>query len=180
MSDGFKNVTFRIDEGSRSATLDSGDTVHYGDSLVMKFCGVAGIDPDTATLGLFAKTAGNYSAAVSVAAGNILFSPGTTDTVYCLVSLLTSEVKKAVDAVLPGSPAVFRIYLRDAEATFLDQDIEVYPSPLVSASPSAPGDVYVTAAQIKAVTDSVAAMPTLTAAQREARFAALLTLLGGL
>lgn len=180
MSDGFKEATFRIDAGSRSATLDSADTFHYGDSLVLTFAGVPDIDLATATLGIFAKTAGNYTAAVTVAAGDMHYVSGTTDSVYCLASLLTSAVKTAVDAMIPGTPATFRLYLRDSGATFLDQDIEIYPSPLTNASPATPGDVYVTAAQIKAVTDAVALMPTLTAAQREARFAALLTLLGGL
>ena len=183
MSDGFKEATFRIDSGSRSAALDSSDTFHYGDSLVLTFAGVPDIDIATATLGIFAKTAGNYAAAVTVAAGDMHYVTGSTDTVYCLASLLTSPVKTAVDAMIPGVPATFRIYLRDSEATFLDQDIEIYPSPLTNAAPATPGDVYVTAAQIKAIingVDGVAAMPTLTASQREARFVALITGLGGL
>ena len=180
MGDGFKEVNFRVDSGSRTATLDASDTVHYGDSLTLRFYGVGGIDLDTATLGVFAKTAGNYTAAVTVPPGDIHFSPGTVDTVYCLASLLTAGVKEAVDAVPHGSPATLRIYLRDSEATFLDQDLEIYPSPLTSASPASPEDVFVTAAQLKAVTDAVAAMPTLTAAQREARFQALIDGLGGL
>ena len=183
MSDGFKEVTFRIDAGARTATLDASDVVHYGDSLVLTFVGVPGINIASASLGIFVKTAGNYTAAVTVAAGDMHFSPGSVDTVYCLASLLTTEVKAAVDAQLPGVPATLRLYLRDSEATFLDQDIDVYPSPLVSASPATPGDLYITAAAVKAIIDGVggvAAMPTLTAAQREARFVALLTGLGGL
>ena len=180
MSDSFKDVMFRVDPGTRSAVLDASDVIHYGDSLVFRFSGVPGIDADTATVGIFPKTAGNYQPAVFVAAGSVHFTPGSTDSVYCLASLLTTTVKAAVDAQLPGVPATFRIYLRDSETTFLDQDIDIYPSPLVNAYPPDPAEIYITAGPLKALAAAVAAMPTLTSAQREARLDAWLTGIGGL
>ena len=176
--DGFKTVTFRVDRGSRSAGADQSDVLHYGDALKLVFTGVRGISVASATVGLFSQVAGTSANLASF--GSLAFVSGTLDSVYATATLSSVALKALVDAAVPGTPVTLRLYLRDAVKTYADLDVDVYPCPLVSASPAVPADTYVTAGQLNAIAAALAAMSTLTAAEREARMNYLVTQLGAL
>lgn len=180
--DEFKTVTFRLDRSSRAASCDFAERLHYGDDLKLVFTGVSGIDQPSAEVALFPQTiATTTSLGSGGTAGSFSFVEGRTDAIYCTLSLLTVPLKALVDAVTPGTPVTVRLYLADSEKTWLDTDIDIYPSPIKATySPATAGDRYVTLGDLDAVVAAVQAMPTLTAADREARFNALLTRLGGI
>ena len=176
--DDFKTVTFRVDRGSRAASADHSELLHYGDVLKLVFSGVKGIDIATVTVGLFAQTAGTSANLGSF--GSFAFVTGSLDTVYVTATLSSVALKALVDAAVPGNPVTLRLYLRDSIKTWLDQDVDVYPCPLASATPAVPTDCYVTAGQLNAIATTLATMSTLTAAEREARMNYLIAQLGAL
>jgi hypothetical protein len=182
--DDFKTVTFRLDRGSRTAASDYADLLHYGDSLKVVVTGVAGIDLDHAVLGIFERVAG-ASAFLNDggnAAGDFEWMAGSSDAVYATVALTSARLKVLTEAAIPGTPVTVRIYLTDGAVTWLDQAMEILPSPVFSgtAPTSTTGSVFVTTAALHDAAVAVAAMPSATPAEREAKLNRLLSLLGGL
>lgn len=180
MSDEFKTVTFRVDPGSRSASLDLSDTLHYGDSLKLVFTGVYGITPANAVAGFV--SAGVSPSSFSSGGDDLSFVPGSKDAVYSTVTLDQTALKTAADLKAPGSPVSARVYMIEPGVkTWIDMAVDIYPSPLVDqVIPGTPPSAYVTASDLADALAAVVSMPTLTPAQREARVTAIIEALRSL
>jgi len=177
-TDGFKTVVMRVDKSSRSAEPEGLSSFHYGDSITLVVTEMLGCDPAHLTFGAF-DVDSNQLATVS---GSFAFVPGTSDKVYASVSFATAEALAAVSDCALGEPAPVRFYLFESGGkTWMDTSVDLYPEPLVAytlpSPPPAAGNAYVTQADLAAAIAPVLAMPTLTAAQREARVDALLQIL---
>ena len=180
MTDGFKTLTFRVDPPTRTAVTDVPCVLHVGDdSLIFVFANVYGIDPATCVAGLFDPADSGQNLGVF---STFAFVPGDTSAVYCRVGLNTDELATAaaVAAADMGEAAALRLYLMDGTKTWLDTDVPVYREPLSSASGATASSAWVTKASLAAIAAAVNMMPTLTAAQREARFQYLVTALAAL
>lgn len=177
MNDDFKTITFRVDLESRTASLEGPRVLHYGDSLKLVFTGLYGCRKDSLTAGFISPSEEAYST------GGLSFSwvPGSKDAVYTDVSLDASGLASALDGVLPGSSVPARFYLSESGAvTWVDMPFSIMPSPLLNIAPAEPEGTFVPRSALIGLAGAVAAMPTLTPAQREARFQYLLTGLSGL
>lgn len=178
MTDGFRTVTFRVDPPTRTAVTDFPCVLHAGDdSLIFVFANVYGIDPDTCAAGLFSPSDPTQNLG---AFSGFAFVPGDTSAAWCRADLTSRELGAALAPSALGECASLRLYLKDAVRTWLDTDVPVCREPLSSADPASPASGYITAAQLAAAAAAVSEMPALTAAQREARFAALLAALEAL
>lgn len=180
----FTDVTFRIDRGSRTASSDFSDALHYGDSLKFIVAGVTGIDLSHAVLGVFEQVAGTstFLNDGGDTAGDFSFMAGSSDAIYATVALTSARLKTLTEAAVPGTPVVVRVYLTDGTVTWLDQTMEILPSPVFSGTvpTSTTGSVFVTTAELHDAAAIAAAMPSATPAEREAKLNRLLSLLEGL
>lgn len=178
MTDGFKTVTFRVDPPTRTSVTDTPCVLHVGDdSLIFVFSNVYGIDPASCVAGLLDPEVPGHNLATFL---SFAFVPGDTSSVYCRVSLATVELAASLDGgtvdsvtlsgVGIGEAKTLRLYLMDGTRTWLDMDVPVYREPLSSASGATASSAWVTKAALAAVATHIKTMPTLTAAQREARF----------
>lgn len=181
-ADDFKTLILRIDRGGRTAVSDFGEVLHYGDGLKVILKGVRGLDLPSAEVSMVAPVDGAYTVLTTGGEpGNVNQVPGDCDAAYVTLNLRTDGMKDLTEAVDAGTPVTVRLYLVDAVKTWVDQEIEVYPSPLLAGSATAtPGDRFVTVGEMHDIAEALAAMPTLNAADREARFNRLIAMLGGL
>ena len=177
MIDDFKTLTLRLDVSTRTASAEGPSVLHYGDSLKVVVSGIYGASKDALTLGFLSPTGAFYST------GGTSFSwvPGCLDAAYVTVSLDSAPLATAMASVEPGTPVPCRIFLVESGAvTWLDMAAEILPSPLLTVNPVDPQDPFVPRSALIGLAASVSSMPTLTAAQREARMQALLSGLAAL
>ena len=170
-TDGFRTLTLRADKASRTAFCEGLQNLHYGDAITLVVSGVQGCTPASLVFGIYDPD----STCISIATTAFAFVPGCVDKVYAQISLLTVEAAAATAALAPGVPVEVRVYLYETGGkTWLDTSASLYPNPAVSGGDGTACIAYVTAGDLAALATSVAAMPSLNAAQREARFNALL------
>ena len=131
---------------------------------------------------MVAEVDGSYTVlTIGGESGNLTLMPGNCDAAYVTLNLRTDGMKDLTEASVAGTPVQVRLYVVDSVKTWLDQEVDVYPNPLLAGSATAtPGDRFVTVGELHDIAETLAAMPTLNAADREARFNRLITMLGGL
>jgi len=181
----FRTLILRVDASIKSAVADGFQTLSAGDSVKVVLTNLPGATVGSLELFLFSKA--SPAVALVTPATSFAAVPGRHDSFYATLDLASAALTSAMSALEPGEPLVARLYVADANVVWADTDISIYPSPHLDQSswpdPEAPfareDDVILKADLLAGVTPIVA-MPTLTAAQREARFEALLQLLSSL
>ena len=177
-SDSFRTVTFRCSAGGRPASPDCGDVLYAGDSLKLVLTQAKGVDESAATLGFFDADGTLVSSCAAFPFTRSAEDPGM---LYATVSLATDAAHAAVEGCDPGDGAPVRCYVYDGVATWADAAFTLMPQPLAAGGGTpGTGAAHVTKAELIAIATAVAAMDTLTAAQREARMNALLAALAAL
>ena len=169
--DGFKTVTLRADRTTTSAVVEGIGVLHLNDSLTVVVTNVLGCDPASLLFGIFSAADAPLHEGCPV----WQFVPGCVDKVYATVSLASAEAT-ALAATLEAGESV-DVYLNLAESggrTWVDIALPFRESPAVSGGSGEAATQYLPRAALASVASEVAAMPTLTAAQREARFAKLI------
>jgi hypothetical protein len=187
-SDGYRTLTFRIDKATTAAYSEGLQDIHYGDSLNIVLSGscLRDVDPDEVTAGFFTCDSAASSVQVSTEpTSGWAFVPNCTDRIYGSISLFTAEAAAAVSGKLPGEPVELRFYAReDGGKVLVDTSVNMLPCPAMIAEGGAvPGVIsgFILKTKFSAAGfTAIAAMPTLTPAQREARVQALLVYLGSL
>ena len=96
-----------------------------------------------------------------------------------MVLKFTPTPVPALAAVPAGTALRCRLVVLDPSVTAVDQFIDVWPCPARSPAAVDPDDPYIRSSAFTAAA-AIAAMPTLSPAQREARLNAVIELLAGL
>lgn len=183
-SDDFRIVTLRA-AGNKAAALEGFTNLSQGDSVKVVVRNLPGADRTSLRFYLFSKA--DPSVALISPATGFQLVPGTSDSFYATASIASDNLATALDTVEPGSALTVRAYVADSYMVWVDCDLDVLPSPhtaetswpAVTPPFAAEADVVLKADLLAGVTP-ILTMPTLTAADREARMNALLTLLNDL
>ena len=181
----FRTVIFRVDASIKGAVADGFQTLSAGDSVKVVLTNLPGATVGSLELFLFSKA--SPAVALVTPATSFAAVPGRHDSFYATLDLASTALTSAMSGLEPGEPLVVRLYVADANVVWADTDVSIYPSPHLDQSswpdPEAPfvreDDVILKADLLEGLAP-ILVMPTLTAAQREARFEALLQLLNDL
>ena len=196
MSD-FKIIKLLCTGDSRSATVDGVSELYFADSIKLYLKDLPDLDIASARVDLYTVTAPAGHIAETLPSG---FS-GVVDKpydFYCTLDLNTPETEDLMDPLAPGDPVPTRLIVSDTNGVWADVEFNLYANPAASSSGQPPivGDPFVTESALATAltpylltTDSidksslnidltaVQSLPTLSPADREVRFNALLTVL---
>lgn len=177
----FRTLRIRVNP-DKSAVLEPPFRVNAGESLKVIVSGAAGADVGTLLLSLHAKES-PYTALVTPPAAWYAV-PAEPGAFYASLDMATDAVDTLLADTGPGDEVVVRLYVADSGNVWADCDLPLTPAPYRDADTwPAPQPAFLTAASgvtkesLAAGVAAVKALPTLTAAQREARVQALLDLL---
>ena len=170
-------MTLRVNRADGSAVVEGLSVLHLGDSLVIVVTNVMGCAPASLLFGIYDAD----GTALHVGTPSWTFVPGSVDRVYAAVSLASSAAETLAAALSAGeSVDVFLNLAEGGGRTWLDIALPFRNSPAVNDTQGGASVAFVSKAALAAIADEIIPMPTLTAAQREARFALLLTRLAAL
>jgi len=178
----FRTVRIAVNT-DKSAAMDPPVPWHAGESLKLVVSGLpASADPDTLLLSLHDTTTPFGALLTPPAAWYAV--PEVPGSYYASLDLATDEISDYLADTTPGDAKYARLYLADAEGVWLDVAVPLAPAPYLDqsawpepVSPYAQTAAVILKADLLAGITPILAMPTLTAAQREARLQALLNLL---
>jgi len=178
----FRTLTLRVDPSVKGAVAEGFASLSAGDSLKVVLTNLPGAD--VSSLGLYVFSKAVPAVALMTQASSFAAVPGRHDSFYASADISSAALTSAMAALEPGDPLTVRLYVADSDFVWADCDIDVYPSPHLSQSSwPDPESPFVRESEVVLKSDLAAGlapiveMPTLTAAQREARFNALLQLL---
>lgn len=196
----FKVLKLLCDGDSRSATVDGITELYFGDSIKMYLKGLPNADINTLRVDLFSRTSPAGLLAQTLP-GNFSLVPDKPYDFYCTLSLLTASIDTLFEAQIPGEAYQTRLIVSDTNGTWADVEFPLFHNPALSAASLPPlvDNPFITAAAVNSLLNKyllatksldkaalsagvteVQNLPTLTPAQREARFNALLVLLASL
>lgn len=183
-SDDFRIVTLRA-AGNKAAALEGFTNLSQGDSVKVVVRNLPGAD--LATLRFYLFTKADPAVALIAPVTGFELVPGTSDAFYSSADIRSGALATALGAVEPGSALTVRAYVADTYMVWVDCDIDILPTPHLSETswpgieaPFATEDEVILKADLLAGITPILSMPTLTAANREARMNALLALLNDL
>lgn len=181
----FRTLTLRISPTTKSATAEGFSVLSQGDSIKLVLTNLPGADVSSLSFYLFTKA--TPPEALISPATSFAEVPDSSNSFYASADISSATLTTALASVLPGNALVARLYVADSNAVWADCDIAIQPSPHLSAEswpvPEAP---FAETPQVILRSDlltglaPISIMPTLSAAQREARFEALLSMLTSL
>lgn len=170
-------MTLRANRSDASVVAEGLSVLHLGDSLSLVVTNVLGCTPANLLFGIYAAD----GTALHVGSPTWAFVPGSIDRVYASVSLASSAAETLAATLAAGeSVDVFMNLAESGGRTWVDAAFPFRNAPAVNDTQGQASSAFVAKATLAAIADEVTAMPTLTAAQREARFALLLTRLAAL
>lgn len=166
----------------KSAILEPTFHLNAGESLKVVLSGAEGVDPSTLVLSLHGKEA-PFPALVTPP--SVWYpTPGNPGSYYASVDLSTSAVTSLLSGVIPGGEVLIRLYVADGSNVYVDCDVPLSPAPYRSAgtwpaptSPFATENQVVLRSALHGALQEILAMPTLSAANREARLQSLIAAL---
>ena len=196
-SDEFKVLKLLCKPNARSATVDGIVDLYYKDSIKLYLKNLPLADVDTLRADLYSKpdVAGILA---QVLPTNFSQVTGKPHDFYATLSLFTDELKAYLTDAEAGEPLEAQLQVSATNGTWVDRTLEIYPNPaaMEEIPPPTVTDPYlkesdltaaladylliddsIDKASLNAALDAVNVMSTLTAAEREARFNALLSAL---
>ena len=181
----FRTLTLRIDSSTKGAVAEGFASLSQGDSVKLVLTNLPGADAASLAVYLFSDAVSPVALITPIT--SFAAVPDRHDSFYASADISSSALTLALAAVKPGDPLTVRLYVADDNVTWADCDIDIYRTPHLAQSswpaPTAPfarTDTVILRSDLLAGVTPIIAMPTLTAAQREARFTALLSLLSTL
>lgn len=178
----FRTLTLRVDPSTKGAVAEGFVPLSQGDSVKLILTSLPGADLSTLAFYIFSKA--TTPVALITPATAFAVVPGRHDSFYTSADISSSALTSALVALEPGEPLTVRLYVADTNVVWADCDIDIYRAPHLSQeswpdpeSPFAREEDVILKTDLAAGLAPIIVMPTLTAAQREARFNALLELL---
>ena len=180
-SDSFRVTTFRATP-FKTAIIDGHYPWHVGDSVILTVSNIPGAEVSSLHAAVYARD----KACLTSPATGWREDPENPGTFYSALDLGSSALDSALEDTPSGEPFSARLYISDANTTWVDMSIRVLPSPHRAPGWPDPADPYPKASEVVLKADlrtglaPILGMPTLNAAQREARLQALLDLLNAI
>ena len=195
--DDFKQLKLIASTNARSATVDGIVDLYYGDSIKLYVKNLPKADVDTLRADLYSKpnAAGILAQCLPESFAAVAGKPHDF---YATLTLFTDEIKDYLEDAEAGEPLLTQLVISDTNGVWVDITLDLYPNPQLDGEipPPIVSDPYIRESDLESAlsdylltedsidkadlnTDllAVQALPTLTAAEREARFNALLTAL---
>jgi hypothetical protein len=139
-----QTLTLRVDRRSRVARFDGVRDIHFGDNLIIIVDGVVGINPSDIQLWIWEKVVNPSQSDALAQSQDFAAVPGYTSRAQTQISFNYVKMGEALAAAPVGTPATFRLILRDGDMPFVDMDVDVYPNPEVGTFPEPNPEVIAT------------------------------------
>jgi hypothetical protein len=181
----FRTLTLRVDPSTKGAVAEGFASLSQGDSVKLILTNLPGADAESLAVYLFSDAVSPVALITPVS--TFAAVPDRHDSFYASADISSAALTSALAAVKPGDPLTVRLYVADDNVVWADCDLDILRSPHLSQeswpdpeAPFARTDTVILRSALLAGVTPIIAMPTLTAAQREARITALLSLLSTL